>query len=258
MDAVKHYKMMELAKKQMLDTCDAWGVPHKMAKDIRITSRHNLDVLKDYFDTETSQGFKVYGAFYDYVDDLMGAISSYRNSRSLRETYNPMGKHKVLTKDQARSTLGEFFPRSNTDVHIATSSKEVGTEQNNPKSSWNKSTDIMVSISWYRAVFQRGLAIINSSKGKRFVLSAKPIDVKYCQEEGMTVYRVTAVAFKNGLGTSEIGYLCTYGDTSQYNPAVATADGKDAIPHSYSDTVTKAYKLLRQRAVRNMTKMFNT
>lgn len=258
MDAVRNHKMMELAKKQMFDTCDAWGVPHKIAKDIRTTSRHNLDNLREYFETDTAEGYKMFGAFYDYIEDIMGAISSHRNRRSLRETYNPMGKYKRLSKDHARSILGEYFPRSNTDVHIAASSKEVGTEQNNPNSSWNKSTDVIVSVAWHRTVFQRGLAIINSSKGKRFVLSAKPIDVKYCQEEGMTVYRVTAVAFKNGLGTSEIGYLCTYGDTSEDNPAVATADGKDAIPHSYSDTVTKAYKLLRQRAVRNMTKMFNT
>ena len=88
MNAVKNHKMMELAKKQMLDTCDAWGVPHVMTKNIRINSRHSCDTLRECFETDTAEGYKMFGAFYDYIDDIMGAISSHRNRRSLRETYN--------------------------------------------------------------------------------------------------------------------------------------------------------------------------
>lgn len=251
------HKQITLAQQQMVAAMDAYGIPRKKSREIRLESRHNLDWLKEHFDTSDSDGYKLWCTFYDYIDGLMASIQSHRNRRSLRESYNPMSKYKTLSKDKAEAILGSFFPRSNTSVYIVDASKDIGVEQQNPQSSWRKSTDVMISKVWHRTVNERGISIINSSKGKRFLLSAKPIDVKYCNDEGMTVYRVTAVEFKNGLGKVEYGYLCTYGDTSEQNPAVATADGKDAIPHAYSDTVTKAYKLLRQRAVRNMTKMFN-
>jgi len=251
------HKQAVLAQKQMVAALDAYGIPRKMSRVIRLNSRHSCDEIKHYFDTSGSDGYKLYTTFYDYIDGLMATINSHRNRRFLREDYAPMLKYKALSRDVASSILGKFFPRSSTDVHIVNSTSDVDVEQKNVNRSWAKSTDVMITKAWHRTVYERGIAIINSSKGKRFILSAKPIDVKYCNDEGMTVYRVTAVEFKNGLGKVEIGYLCTYGDTSADNPAVATADGKDAIPHSYSDTVTKAYKLLRQRAVRNMTKMFN-
>lgn len=258
MTSPRLHKQAILAQQQMVAALDAYGIPRRMSITIRLNSRHNCDELRQYFDTETSDGYKLFTTFYDYIDGLMATINAHRNRRFLREDYAPMLSYKGLSKDVASSVLGTFFPRSSTDVHIVNSTSDVGVEQQNVNRSWSKSTDVMITMAWYRSVWERGIAIINSSKGKRFILSAKPIDVKYCNDEGMTVYRVNAVEFKNGLGKVELGYLCTYGDTSEQNPAVATADGKDAIPHSYSDTVTKAYKLLRQRAVRNMTKMFNT
>lgn len=257
MTTVQTYKQVILAQQQMVAALDAYGIPHQLSREVRLNSRHSFDDLKDYFDTSDGDGYKLYTTFYDYIDGLMATIQSHRNRRRSRETYNPMGKYKTLSKNMADKVLGTFFPRSTTRVHIVNTSNDVGIERDHIESSYLKSTDVMITKAWHRTVYERGIAIINSSKGKRFILSAKPIDVKYCNDEGMTVYRVTAVEFKNGLGKIEHGYLCTYGDTSEDNPAVATQDGKDAIPHSYSDTVTKAYKLLRQRAVRNMTKMFN-
>ena len=257
MTTKQSHKQVILAQQQMVAALDAYGIPRKMSRVIRINSRHNCDELRQYFDTSDSDGYKLFTTFYDYIDGMMSAIQNHRNRRFLRENYNPMIKYKVLSKDVASTILGKFFPRSSTDVHIVDATNDVGVEQQNVNRSWSKSTDVMITKAWHRNVYERGISIINSSKGKRFILSAKPIDVKYCNDEGMSVYRVSAVEFKNGLGKVEFGYLCTYGDTSEDNPAVATADGKDAIPHAYSDTVTKAYKLLRQRAVRNMTKMFN-
>lgn len=258
MTTVQTYKQVTLAQKQMFDALDAYGIPRKMSRVIRLNSRHSCDEIKSYFDTSDADGYRLYTTFYDYIDGLMATIQSHRNRRSYRETYNPMARYKNISKNMADKVLSTFFPRSTTHIHIVNTSNDVGIEREHIENSYRRSTDVMITKAWHRTVYERGIAIINSSKGKRFILSAKPIDVKYCNDEGMTVYRVTAVEFKNGLGKVEYGYLCTYGDTSEDNPAVATADGKDAIPHSYSDTVTKAYKLLRQRAVRNMAKMFNT
>lgn len=204
--------------------------------------------------TETGE---TWDAFSSYANHLGEAIRDIRNSRKRRKSYAPVEDALKNSRSNARSALDMGFPKSS--IQLGKSGDPVGLEVDEGRSRYSLKNYVSIGATWWRAVGSKGFALINSTSGIRFVLTCVPRNVKYVDEDGMNAWEVRTVGFKHGKGFEENGWLVTHQSTEHddLHPLYCHDKRSTIIPHAFSEHLSKAHSLMKNRTVRHLTKMLD-
>ena len=215
--------------------------------------KEQIHAIEDRLAKSNSQN--IWKAFEIYCENAGKAIRSYRNDRKLVGDYEPLKMAKTQSKRRAQRVIDQAFPRSTAEICSGSSGDSEVEVENEDR--YNMSNLVPVPITWFKAVYSRGFSIIRSPKGKRFVMRCKPVAVQYVDEAGLNAWKVTVVGFNKKKGFTEHGYLITHksSDHDDLHPLFDLSDDEAVIPHSFGESISKAYNLMNRRTVRHLTKM---
>ena len=179
-------------------------------------------------------------------------IQKLRKRVSQRKEYNPMFNHKVCSSQWANHTVCEQFKsikyRLNIDPDLAL--------ENRGESEYARRVEFNIPMSWHRSVYERGLAVIKSGKGKHLVISARPTPMPWVEEQGMIVFKCKTIFFKHRHGEEIDGWLVlfSHGTNSAKTPVVGD-DGKLRLPHAFHADLRRSVSLLNSRTFRSLSDM---
>ena len=214
------HKFLSFAAEQIEKARKEWGAPHSYIRQLKGGSRYRLSGDADAFnDNLKSIHRDASDAFFEYVHNLQHAMHKIRLERREVEAYRPMARHERDTRRAASTTLDSAFPRSRFDLWIKGDTPEHGREigvSTDGSDYWTRN-HVTVSQAWSKTVYERGIPIINSSKGLRFVLSAKPKDVRGVTET-TRVFEVKTFGIHLKKAFREDGWLMVHGSSTQMQP----------------------------------------
>ena len=214
------HKFLSFAAEQIEKARKEWGAPHSYIRQLKGGSRYRLSGDADAFNDDLRKIHRdASDAFFEYVHNLQHAMHKIRLERREVEAYRPMARHERDTRRAASTTLDSAFPRSRFDLWIkgenSKHSYEVGVSTDG--SDYWVRNHVIVSQAWSKTVYERGIPIINSSKGLRFVLSAKPKDVRGVTET-TRVFEVKTFGIHQKKAFREDGWLMVHGSSTQMQP----------------------------------------
>ena len=212
---VKEHKSLSFAAEQIAKTRKEWGAPHSYIKGIATQQTYSMpEDAKDFKDNINNLSTSMRRAFEENIDYLCRHIRKVRLERNKREAYDPIGKVGGMGVAYASLALEYIYQRTRTQVDLSKPSdnKMVGVE-NEGKSYWEK-VYVTIGVGWKKLVHDRGLAVINSSAGLRFVLTAKPRTFSHIDDDMTRVFEVKLVGIKKKTGFTEDGWLMVHGQSS--------------------------------------------
>ena len=214
------HKFLSFAAEQIEKARKEWGAPHSYIRQLKGGSRYRLSGDADAFnDNLKSIHRDASDAFFEYVHNLQHAMHKIRLDRREVEAYRPLARHEKDTRRAAGTTLDSAFPRSRFDLWIKGDTPEHGREvgvSTDGSDYWTRN-HVTVSQAWSKTVYERGIPIINSSKGLRFVLSAKPKDVRGVTET-TRVFEVKAFGIHQKKAFRDDGWLMVHGSSTRKQP----------------------------------------
>ena len=214
------HKFLSFAAEQIEKARKEWGAPHSYIRQLKGGSRYRLSGDADAFNDNLKNIHRdASDAFFEYVHNLQHAMHKIRLGRREVEAYRPMARHERDTRRAAGTTLDSAFPRSRFDLWIKGDTPEHGREigvSTDGSDYWTRN-HVTVSQAWSKTVYERGIPIINSSKGLRFVLSAKPKDVRGVTET-TRVFEVKTFGIHLKKAFREDGWLMVHGSSTQTQP----------------------------------------
>jgi len=223
MSTVKQHKFLSFAAEQIAQATRDWGAPQSYVKEAMRGSRYRMNGDAEAFDDDLRMMTRdAADAFYEYIHNLASGMRSIRRNRRERAVYQPMAKHDKYSRKEAGSVLDTAFPRSRCNIYIKgetadnPNAYEVGVS-NDGCEYWLRN-HITVSAAWGKTVFDRGIPIVKSSSGLRFILSAKPKDVRNINSEMTRVFEVKAFGIHQKKAFREDGWLMVHGDSDAKKP----------------------------------------
>ena len=222
MSTVKQHKFLSFAAEQIAQAKRDWGAPQSYVKEAMKGSRYRMKGDADTFDDDLKMISRdASDAFYEYIHNLARGMQSIRRDRRYRNDYQPMAKHDKYSRKEAGSVLDTAFPRSRCHIYIkgdkaSNADSEVGVSHDG-SDYWLRNY-ITVSAAWGKTVFDRGIPIVKSSSGLRFILSAKPKDVRNINSEMTRVFEVKAFGIHQKKAFREDGWLMVHGDSDAKKP----------------------------------------
>lgn len=240
------------------------GVPmkviaHYINHGTHASYRANADVREQIQEIENrlgeSSSNRIWKTFEVYCENAGNAIRGYREDRKLVEDYEPLKMAKTQSNRRAQRVIDQAFPRSTAEICSGSNGDSEVEVENEDR--YNMSNLVPVPITWFKTVYARGFSIIRSPKGKRFVMRCKPVAVQYVDEAGLNAWEVVVVGFNKKRGFTEHGYLITHkaSEHDQLHPLFDLSHDEAVIPHSFGESISKAYNLMNRRTVRHLTKM---
>ena len=216
----EQHKFLSFAAEQIEQARKEWGAPHSYIRQLKGGSRYRLSGDADAFNDSLRNIHRdASDAFYEYVHNLQRSMHQIRHDRREVEAYRPLARHEKDTRRAAGTTLDSAFPRSRFDLWIKGDTPEHGREvgvSTDGSDYWTRN-HVTVSQAWSKTVYERGIPIINSSKGLRFVLSAKPKDVRGVTET-TRVFEVKAFGIHQKKAFRDDGWLMVHGSSTQTQP----------------------------------------
>ena len=216
----EQHKFLSFAAEQIEQARKEWGAPHSYIQQLDRGSRYRMIGNADAFDDSLKKIHRdAADAFWEYTSSRFQAIRKIRSERRAVEPYRPMARHERDSRRAADSTLNAAFPRSRFDLWIKGETPEHGREvgvSTDGSDYWTRN-HVTVSQAWSKTVYERGIPIINSSKGLRFVLSAKPKDVRGVTET-TRVFEVKAFGIHQKRAFRDDGWLMVHGSSTQTQP----------------------------------------
>ena len=252
------FKYLEALKAKLQSEIDIW-TPVVGKHLVRDCLKHGDS--KYNWSPEARGVFEAHEADLDYYsarhvsDAIHEAVKIMRRLRktvSEREEYNPMFRHKVDSRLWADQTMSRQFKsvsyRLNIDPDLAL--------ENQGEADYARRVTFNVPMSWHRGVYQRGLAVIKSGKGKHFVVSVKPTPMPWVEEQGMVAFKCKTIFFRRKHGEEIDGWLVlfSHGTNSDENPVVGD-DGKLRLPHAFHADLRRSVSLLNSRTFRSLSDM---
>ena len=216
----EQHKFLSFAAEQIEQARKEWGAPHSYIQQLKGGSRYRLSDDAYTFNKGLRNIHRdASDAFYEYVHNLQHAMHQIRLGRREVEVYRPLARHERDSRHAAGTTLDSAFPRSRFDLWIKGDTPEHGREVgvSTDGSDYWKRNHVTVSQAWSKTVYERGIPIINSSKGLRFVLSAKPKDVRGVTET-TRVFEVKAFGIHQKKAFRDDGWLMVHGSSTQTQP----------------------------------------
>ena len=216
----EQHKFLSFAAEQIENARKEWGAPHSYIQQLKGGSKYRLSGDADAFNDGLRDIHRdASDAFFEYVHNLQNAIRQIRLARREVDAYRPLARHERDSRRAAGTTLDYAFPRSRFDLWIKGDapehSREVGVSTDG-SDYWTRN-HVTVSQAWSKTVYERGIPIINSSKGLRFVLSAKPKDVRGVTET-TRVFEVKAFGIHQKKAFRDDGWLMVHGSSTQMQP----------------------------------------
>ena len=187
----------------------------------------------------------------DAIHEAVKIIQRLRKRVSECEEYNPMFNHKVNSRLWANQTMSRQFKtvayRLNIDPDL--------TLENASDGPYSRVT-FNIPMSWHRSVYERGLAVIKSGKGKHLVINARPTPMPWVEEQGMVAFKCKTIFFQHKRGNEVDGWLVLFSDgsNSAKNPVVGD-DGKLRLPHAFHADLRRSVSLLNSRTFRSLSDM---
>ena len=246
------FKYLEALKAKLQSEIDIW-TPVVGKELVRDCLKHGDS--KYNWSPEARGVFEAHEADLDYysarhvsdaIHEAVKIIQRLRKRVSEREEYNPMFNHKVNSRLWANQTMSGQFKtvgyRLSIDPDLAL--------ENNGRVTFN------VPMSWHYSVYERGLAVIKSGKGKHLVINARPTPMPWVEEQGMVVFKCKAIFFQHKRGNEVDGWLVLFrdGTNSAKNPVVGD-DGKLRLPHAFHADLRRSVSLLNSRTFRSLSDM---
>jgi len=212
------YKFLSFAAEQIRKAQLEWGIPHSYLEATADGRRYRMDDVAKKFDDELEAVNRgAARAIYRYIDALTDTIRDIRRDLKRREEYQPVADHGKKGAYMASRALGMAFQRSTCEVHIRKNPDlDLGFE-NEGKDYWKK-IFVTISCAWNKVVMDRGIAIIRSSSGLRFVYSARIKKFDHINDDMTTVYEVKTFGIKNKQAFADDGWLLVYGQASAEKP----------------------------------------
>lgn len=219
------HKFLSFAADQIRKAQLEWGIPHSFISAIAKNERYRMDdeasAFKEGFEKIHSDAAR---AIVSYIDELTDAMTKIRRQQRVREHYHPVADHGKKGASIASRVLDIAFARSSFDVSIRKKPElELGFE-NDGKEYWKK-IYVTLSCAWHKTVMERGIPIIKSSSGLRFVYSAKIKQFDHIDDEMTTVFNVKTFGVKNKEAFEDDGWLMVYGQASKEKPVFDFASG---------------------------------
>ena len=212
------HKFLSFAAEQIRKAQLEWGIPHSfissMAKNEKYRMGDEANKFQEGIDEIHSDARR---AIVSYIDELTDAMKSIRRGQKRREEYQPVIDHGTKGARVASRVLGIAFQRSSFDVNIRKRPEfDLGFE-NEGKDYWKK-IYVTLSCAWNKVVMERGIPIIRSSSGLRFVYNAKIKKFDHINDDMTTVYEVKTFGIKNKQAFADDGWLLVYGQASAEKP----------------------------------------
>ena len=212
---VKEHKSLSFAAEQIAKARKEWGAPNSYIKSIATQQTYSMpEDAKDFKRGIEELSTSMRRAFEENIDYLCRHIRKVRLERNKREAYDPIGRVGGMGIAYASRALEYIYQRTRTQVDLSKPSdnKMVGVE-NEGKSYWEK-VYVTIGVGWKKMVHDRGLDVINSSAGLRFVLTAKPRTFSHIDDDMTRVFEVKLVGIKKKTGFTEDGWLMVHGQSS--------------------------------------------
>ena len=212
------HKFLSFAADQIRKAQLEWGIPHSYLEAAASSHRYRMDdVAKDFDNKIEAVNRSASHAIYKYIDELTDAIREIRRNQKRRKEYQPVVDHGTKGAHMASRVLGIAFQRSSFEVHIRRNPELNLGFENEGKDYWKK-IFVTISCSWNKVVMGRGISIIRSSTGLRFVYSARVKKFDHINDDMTTVYEVKTFGIKNKQAFTDDGWLLVYGQTSAEKP----------------------------------------
>ena len=261
----EQHKFLSFAAEQMEKARKEWGAPHSYLAQVKSGSKYRMSGnARDFDDNLKNIHRDASDAFWEYLNNLHHAMASIRRDRkpcSSVDTYMPMAKHSRITRNAVGTTLDGAFPRSRFDVHIKGDSEkhsEIGVEPDG--SDYWKRNNVVVSQAWSKTVYERGIPIVNSPQGLRFILSARPEDVRGVSEE-TRVFRVRAFGIREKSAFRHDGWLMVHGNSTQAMPVWDFTETKKKYAqnnvHAFNTDLSACRALFNRRVKQHVIDQFN-
>jgi hypothetical protein len=212
------HKFLSFAADQIRKAQLEWGIPHSFIKSMANNEKYRMgDEANEFQEGLDKIHCDARRAIVSYIDELTDAIRNIRRSQRDREHYQPVADHGTKGGYIASRVLDIAFARSSFDVSIRKKPEfELGFE-NDGEGYWKK-VYVTLSCAWNKTVMERGIPIIRSSSGLRFVYSAKIKQFDHINDEMTTVFSVKTFGVKNKEAFADDGWLMVYGQASKEKP----------------------------------------
>ena len=248
----EQHKSLTFAAEQIAKARKEWGAPHSYIEALSENRSYRMDDdAKDFKRGLENHSSSLRRAFEDHIENLCRHIRNTRKVRNEREAYNPIGRIGGIGVAYAARALDYVYQRTRTQVDLCKPSdnRKVGVE--NDGGSYFEKVYVTIGIGWKKLVHDRGLAIINSSAGLRFLLTAKPRTFSHIDDDMTRVFEVKVVGIKSKKGFVEDGWLLVHGQSSGDVPVYDyKQDGKvDATNnvHAFHRSLGDCKKLFDRR-----------
>ena len=212
------HKFLSFAAEQIRKAQLEWDIPHSYLEAVADGRRYRMDDVAKKFDDELEAVNRgAARAIYRYIDELTDAMRDIRRDLKARKEYEPVADHGAKGAFRASRVLSLAFQRSSCEVHIRKNPDlDLGFE-NEGKDYWKK-IFVTISCSWNKVVSDRGISIIRSSSGLRFVYSARIKKFDHINDDMTTVYEGKTFGIKNKQAFADDGWLLVYGQASEEKP----------------------------------------
>ena len=211
----EQHKSLAFAAEQIAKARKEWGAPHSYIEALSDNRSYRMeDDAKEFKRGIEDLSSNLRRAFEEHIENLCRHIRNTRRERNEREAYNPVGRIGGIGVAYAARALDYVYQRTRTQVDLCKPSddRKVGVE--NDGGSYFEKVYVTIGIGWKKLVHDRGLAIINSSAGLRFVLTAKPRTFTHIDDDMTRVFEVKVVGIKSKKGFVEDGWLLVHGQSS--------------------------------------------
>lgn len=248
----EQHKSLSFAAEQIAKARRDWGAPQSYIKGICERNTYSMsDEAKNFKHEIDDLSYNMRRAFEETIDNLSKHIRRIREERNQRKLYRPVIDIGSVGVAYAARTLDYVYQRTRTDVDLRKLSddREVGVE--NEGKSYFEKVYVTIGIGWKKLVHDRGLAVINSANGLRFVLTAKPRSFSHIDDDMTRVFEVKVVGIKSKKGFVEDGWLLVHGQSNGDVPVYdyKQDDKLDAINnvHAFHRSLGDCKKLFDRR-----------
>lgn len=247
------------AKEEVRFVCDRWGAPKgfydafkKSGSIYSLTGEHEA-----FVDDLNRTSIFMRDAIKDYLDELQTFIRSYKNETRAVGDYSPVKDASDMSQRDAHSLFHEVYPRTSVSVydrkldgtlssHFDVS--DCGYIATETHDNYYRKNKVYIKPSWGKGIYQKGIAVANSTKGARVVVSALPVKRSYLDEKNITAWKVVHVGSLKKVLNVATGYLAVYDYTGHGNICYRN-DGKfvSEKPHVIHSTLADCVSVLDRR-----------
>lgn len=174
----------------------------------------------------------------DYAQDMRYLVVSYRDARRKMVETTPIKTAMGTARKIAAHRVEEMRKRGHIAVTVFCNAAYGGAEL--ASSRLNRSWEIRLGPNWKRRVYDRGIALADTTAGQVFVMQAKPKSSAFLKDEGIAVFEAE-VYQSSASGGAQTGYVFK---------SAGPTDGSDFV--IFHEDFMRGVNLIRRRITRGV------